>query len=82
MEAVAERFIKYAKINTQSDPTSNNCPSSPGQLKLASILMSDLLELGLEDVHLNSDGYVWGSIPPNTDKKIPVIGFQNTTDQK
>lgn len=75
MEAVAERFIRYAKINTQSNPGSENCPSTPGQLELAKLLVEELVEIGVRDVHLNSDCYVWASIPSNTDKDVPLIGF-------
>jgi len=75
MEPVAERFIRYAKINTQSNPKSDRCPSTDGQLNLARILFEELLDFGLEDVHLNSNGYVWGSLPANTDKPSPSIGF-------
>ena len=75
MEPVAERFIRYAKINTQSNPKSDRCPSSDGQLNLARILFEELLDFGLEDVHLNSNGYVWGSLPGNIDRPSPSIGF-------
>ncbi len=80
MEPVAERFIRYAKINTQSNAGSNSCPSSRGQLDLARVLFEELLEFGLEDVHLNSDGYVWGCLPSNIDVSAPVIGFLGHMD--
>jgi tripeptide aminopeptidase len=75
MEPVAERLISYAVINTQSNPKSDTCPSTPGQIELARKLLEELIEAGLEDVHLNSDGYVYGTIHANTSKNIPVIGF-------
>ena len=75
MEPVAERFIRYTRINTQSNASIDDCPSTPGQLELAKILYQELLDLGLEDVHLNSEAYVWGSLPSNIDYKVPVIGF-------
>jgi len=74
-DPVVERFIRYAKINTQSDISSDRCPSTEGQLVLARILFEEMIELGLGDVHLNSDGYVWGTLPANTTGQIPVIGF-------
>lgn len=75
MEDVAARFIRYAKINTQSNPQIDRCPSTDGQLELARILFEELLDLGLEDVHLNSNGYVWGTLPANTENALPIIGF-------
>lgn len=75
MEPVAERFIRYAKINTQSNPSTDKCPSTHGQLNLARVLFEELLDFGLEDVHLNSHGYVWGGLPANIEETIPVIGF-------
>lgn len=75
MEPVVERFLRYVKINTQSDPWSETCPSTPGQLELARLLLKELLEMGMEDVNLNSDGYVWGTLPSNIADKAPVIGF-------
>jgi len=75
MEPIAERFLRYVKINTQSNPNSDRCPSTDGQIELARILFEELLDFGLEDVHLNSSGYVWGSLPANTSTPTPVIGF-------
>ena len=75
MEAVAERFLRYIKINSQSNPGSANCPSTPGQLDMAILLSEELVEIGMQDVHLNKDGYVWGTLPANTKKEAPVIGF-------
>lgn len=75
MEPVAERFIRYARINTQSDPRSDRCPSTSGQIELGKLLVKDLLETGLKHVQMNPDGYVWGTLPSNSAKKLPVIGF-------
>ncbi len=75
MEAVAERFLRYIKINSQSNPGSANCPSTPGQLDMAKLLSEELIDLGMQDVHLNKDGYVWGTLLANTKKEAPVIGF-------
>lgn len=75
MEAVAERFLRYIQINSQSNPGSANCPSTPGQIDLARILLDELVDMGMQDVHLNKDGYVWGTLPSNTKKEVAVIGF-------
>lgn len=75
MEAVASRFIRYAKINTQSDPGIDSCPSTAGQMDLAKILYDELVDLGLKDVNLNEDGYLWATLSSNTKKTTPIIGF-------
>ncbi len=72
---IAQRFIKYARIETTSNPASGNCPSTPGQIELAKILMIDLLEAGCIDVHLNEFGYLTATLPANTTDKLPVIGL-------
>ncbi|HJZ39137.1 MAG TPA: hypothetical protein VJ203_02090, partial [Bacteroidales bacterium] len=75
MEKVVERLIRYAKINTQSDEKSKTCPSTPGQLELAEILVAELREIGMEDVSLDNNGYVMATLPSNVMKDVPVIGF-------
>lgn len=78
--SVAERFTRYVQVDTQSDPESATFPSSEKQKDLARILQSELLFLGLEDVELDEHGYVYASIPSNTDKKVPVICFCSHMD--
>lgn len=78
--SVAERFMRYVQVDTQSDPESTTFPSSEKQKDLARILQSELLFLGLEDVELDEHGYVYASIPSNTDKKVPVICFCSHMD--
>ncbi len=75
MKHLVERFIKYAKINTQSDKNSKTCPSTKNQLKLAKILAQELRDLGLSDVDLDNNGYLMATLPANTDNDVPVIGF-------
>ncbi|MBP1894809.1 tripeptide aminopeptidase [Paenibacillus lactis] len=72
---VIDRLIRYAQINTQSDETSNTCPSTPGQLTLGRLLVDELKEIGMEDVTMDENGYVMATLPANTDKDIPTIGF-------
>ena len=77
---VVERFIKYTAIDTQSDPSSKTCPSTDKQKDLANLLVSELLEIGLSDAHCDENGYVYATIPSNTDKDIPVICFCSHMD--
>jgi len=77
---VAERFIKYTAIDTQSDSSSPTCPSTEKQKNLAKILVAELLEMGLEDAHFDENGYVYATIPANTTKQVPVICFCSHMD--
>lgn len=75
MEKVAERLLRYAKIDTQSDENSANCPSSVKQWDLARLLEQEMKSMGLSDVKLDENCYLTGSLPSNSDKKLPVVGF-------
>ncbi len=75
MENLTSRFIRYAKIDTQSNPESDQCPSSDKQWKLAHMLVKELKEMGMEDVTIDEHAYVMATLPSNIDKEIPVIGF-------
>ena len=77
---VTERFLRYTAIDTQSDPASTNFPSTEKQKNLAAILVGELIEMGLENAHLDQYGYVYASIPGNTDKKVPVVCFCSHMD--
>jgi tripeptide aminopeptidase len=79
-KSLEQRFIKYAKIDTQSDADSPTCPSTLKQKNLASVLVSELLEIGLTDAHMDENGYVYATIPANTSKKVPVICFCSHMD--
>jgi tripeptide aminopeptidase len=75
MEKLVERFFKYVKINTQSDEKSSTVPSTEGQLTLGTLLVDELTSIGLADVSMDENGYIMATLPSNTDKKTPVIGF-------
>jgi tripeptide aminopeptidase len=70
---VTERFLRYAVIDTQSDPASPTCPSTEKQKNLGRLLAAELREIGLPDAHLDENGYVYATLPANTDKRVPVI---------
>ncbi len=70
-----ERFLKYVAVPTMSDEKSETAPSSQKQLVLAKMLFEELTEMGLADVKLSDKGYVYATLPANTDKKIDTIGF-------
>ena len=72
---VAERFMRYVQIDTQSDPISTSFPSTEKQKDLGRLLLQELNELGLVEVEMDEHGYVFASIPSNTDKQVPVICF-------
>ena len=77
---VTERFLRYVAIDTQSDPASATCPSTEKQKDLGRLLASELREMGLSDAHLDEHGYVYATIPANTDKRVPVICFCSHMD--
>lgn len=70
-----ERFLRYVVINTRSDEASTSSPSTPGQLTLLRLLVTELNELGLTDVLMDEHGYVMATIPPTSDKRVPVVGL-------
>jgi tripeptide aminopeptidase len=72
---VVERFLKYVKYDTQSDEDSETTPSTEKQFELANELVKELKELGLEDAHVDENCYVMATLPANTEKDVPVIGF-------
>ena len=72
---VAERFLRYAQIDTQSDPQSNSYPSTEKQKDLGRLLVQELKEAGLSDAALDEFGYVYATLPANTEKTVPVICF-------
>ncbi|MDH2353607.1 peptidase T [Bradyrhizobium sp. SSUT18] len=77
---VTERFLRYVTIDTQSDPESPASPSTEKQKDLGRVLAAELRDMGVEDAHLDDYGYVYGTIPANTDKKVPVICFCSHMD--
>ncbi len=77
---VTERFLRYVKIDTQSDPNSSTCPSTEKQKNLGRLLVEELLEMGIKDAEMDENGYVYATIPSNSDKKVPVICFCSHMD--
>jgi tripeptide aminopeptidase len=77
---VTARFLRYAAIDTQSDPASPTCPSTQKQKDLGRLLARELQAMGLSDAHLDEHGYVYATIPANTDKHVPVICFCSHMD--
>lgn len=77
---VAERFMRYVQIDTESDPHSTSFPSTEKQKDLSRLLVEELLALGIRDAHLDDYGYVYATIPSNTDKEVPVICFCSHVD--
>lgn len=73
--SVAERFMRYVQIDTQSDASSNSFPSTEKQKDLGRVLVSELQSLGIADAELDEFGYVYATIPSNIDKPVPVICF-------
>lgn len=77
---VAENFIKYVQIDTQSDVESSTVPSTEKQKDLSKILVAELQAIGIQDAHLDDLGYVYATIPSNTEKDVPVICFCSHVD--
>ena len=78
---VTERFTRYVTIDTQSDPSSDSCPSTPKQKKLGLLLVTELIAIGLQDAHMDEHGYVYATIPANSkNENVPVICFCSHMD--
>lgn len=76
----AARFLKYVQIDTQSDPNSVSNPSTEKQKDLSRLLVRELHELGISDAYLDEYGYVYATIPSNTNKNVPTICFCSHVD--
>ncbi|MNX08880.1 Peptidase T [compost metagenome] len=74
-DEIIERFTSYVKVDTQSNEDNESCPSTPGQLTLAHMLVDELKSIGMAEVTINENGYVMATLPSNTDRKVPTIGF-------
>ena len=80
-DAIAERFMRYVQIDTQSDPQSNNQPSTEKQKNLSILLAEELKQVGIKDAEMDEFGYVYATIPSNSKKKkVPVICFCSHVD--
>jgi len=71
----AERFLRYVQIDTQSDPHSTHFPSTEKQKDLSRLLVEELLQMGIEDAHLDEHGYVYATVPATSTRSLPVICF-------
>ncbi len=74
-QKIYDRFVRYAAVETTSDPASKSVPSTPSQISFAHMLASEMKTVGFQEVEVDEFGIVTGLLPANTDKKAPVIGF-------
>ncbi len=79
-EHVLDRFLRYVQVDTQADPNSTTTPSSAKQKNLGRMLVEELQGLGIADAHLDDNGYVYATLPANTDKPVPVICYCSHMD--
>ncbi len=77
---VIERFLKYVSFDTQSDESTGVTPSTPKQMVFAQYLKTELEALGLEEITLDDNGYLFATLPANVDREIPTIGFISHLD--
>ncbi|MCT8340944.1 peptidase T [Flavobacteriaceae bacterium TK19130] len=75
-----DRFTRYVKVDTESDPESDSTPSTEKQWDLAHQLVAELKEIGLEDVTIDENAYIMATLPSNIDEEVPVIGFVSHFD--
>jgi tripeptide aminopeptidase len=75
MEKIVERFLKYVSFDTQSAVDKEEIPSTKKQFELANYIVDELKEMGLQDVEIDEHCYIMATLPANTDKKVPTIGF-------
>ncbi|MCD9022128.1 peptidase T [Cohnella silvisoli] len=72
---IIARFTSYVKVDTQSNESSQTCPTTEGQLTLGRMLVEELKQIGMEEVTIDANGYVMATLPANTDNNVPTIGF-------
>ena len=77
---ITERFLKYVSFDTQSSEETGTTPSTQKQMVFAKVLHDELIKEGLQDVELDSLGYLYATLPSNTSKTIPTIGFISHLD--
>ena len=70
-----DRFVSYVTVDTESDPTSENTPSTNKQWDLANALVAELKDIGMQDVSIDENSYIMATLPSNSDKELPIIGF-------
>ena len=75
MEKLLNRFLRYVSFDTQSDELTNMTPSTPGQMIFARELEKELQQIGLTEITLDENGYLMATLPANSDKPLPTVGF-------
>lgn len=75
MDKITERFLKYVSFDTQSEVEQEQIPSTQKQFELANYIVEELKQIGLQDISIDEHAYIMATLPANTDKKIPTIGF-------
>ena len=75
-----DRFLRYIKIATDSNPNNESCPSSKKQWDFAKVLIKDLEEIGMENISLDDNCYIMATLPSNVEKDVPAIGFISHMD--
>ena len=80
MQHIIDRFFKYIKVDTQSDPNNEAFPSTEKQWDLAKILVDDLKAIGMKDVTLDDNCYIMATLPSNVSHEVPTIGFISHID--
>ena len=79
-QALLQRFLKYVKIDTESDPTSNSTPSTSKQWDLAQLLFEELQQIGMTEVTIDDNAYVMATLDSNVNYNVPTIGFVSHFD--
>ena len=72
---ITKRFIRYVKIDTESDPNNSEFPSTKNQWDLAKVLEAELKAIGMQNVELDKNCYLMATLPSNINYKVPTIGF-------
>ena len=75
MERITERFLKYVSFDTQSEVEVENIPSTEKQFELANYIVEELKQIGMQDISIDEHCYIMATLPANTDKELPTIGF-------
>ena len=74
-QRLINRFVSYVTVDTESDPTSKSTPSTSKQWDLANALVEELKSIGMQEVSIDENAYIMATLPSNSDKKLPIIGF-------